>query len=317
MKIMQWCGSLAIATTLLLGAPPSARAEGDPIEAAKREFDAGKAAFERSEYESALEHFLAAQRIAPAPSLTYNIGLLYERMGRFNDAATTFEKYVEELPAASSKDERDFRDKLKARIKANRQRAQSGAQPPPPQPPPPTQPVTQPPPTTQPNPNQPPPTQPPPNMPPPNQPYYGGYPQQQPYYGYQPYTPYGNPYGGYAYAIPQKSPQEKLVEARARRGRAIALLAVGLTLNVAGFGVLGYGLSFAEPGNLGPALIDFAGISLAIVGITLWAPGAASFVRSSKDIALAQRELDKLEEQRRVPVRQPTTFLFNAPTITF
>lgn len=310
MKIMQWCGSFAIATTLLLGAPHNARAEGDPIEAAKREFDAGKAAFERSEYESALEHFLAAQRIAPAPSLTYNIGLLYERMGRFNDAATTFEKYVEELPAASSKDERDFRDKLKARIKANRQRAQSGTQPPPQ--PPPTQPTTTQPPPTQPNPNQP-----PPNMPPPNQPYYGGYPQQQPYYGYQPYTPYGNPYGGYAYAIPQKSPQEKLVEARARRGRAIALLAVGVTLNVVGFGVLGYGLSLPEPGNLGPVLIDFAGVSLAIVGLTLWAPGAASFVRSSKDIALAQKELDKLEELRRTPARQPTTFLFNSPTLTF
>lgn len=297
-----------------------AYAEGDPIEAAKREFEEAKAAFERGEYESSLEHFAAAQRIAPAPSLTYNIALVYERMGRFVDAANTFDKYLEELPAPNSKDERDFRDKLKQRSKSNRQRGQTKPTAPPQQPQPPNTNPQPPPPSTSPQqpppqypPNQPYPAQPYPAQPYPNQPY-----PNQPYgYGYTPYQPYGY---GMGYPIVQRSPAEKITEAKERRGRAIALLSIGLVLNVTGIGLLGWGLTtdqFGGPKEAANVGIDFAGISFIITGITLWAPGAASFVRSSKDIVAAQKEQQKLDEQKRNPGRTPTAYIFNAPALTF
>lgn len=290
--------------------PAQALADGDPIEVAKREFEEGKGAFERGQYEVALQHFLEAEKIAPAPSLTYNIGLVYERMGRYTEAAAAFDKYLEQLPAPTTKDERQFRDNLKQRAKAARDRAAQGA--PPPNQPPPNQPPPNQPPPNQPGVNQPPPNQPRTNQPPPNQPppyYYG----QQPYYPYQPYQPYG----AYGYPVYQKTPQQKLDDARARRGRAIALLAVGLVLNVAGIGVVAWGVStpLSSGGEIGPVnyAVDWFGGTLMVVGITLWAPGAASFVKSSKDIVEAQRELDKLKG----PGRAPTTFIFNAPAISF
>ncbi len=323
MKIMQSVLLVGVMGVVSVGGVGGrvAYAEGDPIEAAKREFEEAKAAFERGEYESSLEHFAAAQRIAPAPSLTYNIALVYERMGRFVDAANTFDKYLEELPAPSSKDERDFRDKLKQRSKSNRQRGQTkpmAQQPPPstsPQQPPPSTNPQQPPPST--NPQQPPPQYPPsqqyPAQPYPQQPY-----AQQPYnYGYQPYQPYGY---GMGYPIVQRSPAEKITEAKERRGRAIALLSIGLVLNVTGIGLLGWGLTtdqFGGPKEAANVGIDFAGISFIITGITLWAPGTASFVRSSKDIALAQREQQKLDEQKRNPGKAPTAYMINAPALSF
>jgi hypothetical protein len=252
---------------------------------------------------------LAAQKIAPAPSLTYNIGLVYERMGRLAEAATAFEKYLTELPAPSTKDERQFRDNLNQRARSARERAASGVATPP-QPPPPTQqqPPRQPPPPTvngQPNP------------PPPNQPYYYPQQQQQPYYGYQPYAPYG----GYAYPpmMFQKTPQQKLEDARARHGRAIGLLVTGTVLNAIGIGLLGWGLIGVNGDNKNVASggLDFLGGSLFLVGVTLWAPGAASFVKSSRDIAEAQKQLQQPAPTPPGPPRAPTTFLFSAPTFTF
>ena len=314
-KIMQSLLLVALAGPLMVVGSGSARADGDPIEVAKREFEEGKAAFERGEYESSVEHFVAAQRIAPAPSLTYNLGLVYERMGRFTDAANTFDKYLEELPAPSSKDERQFRDNLKQRSKSNRLRAQSKPTAPAnPVPPPPTSPPPRasspPPPTAAPNTNPPRTSASPPSAtPPPN--YYGDPPN---YYAGYPTT--NNPYG-FAYPIMQKSPQDKLSEARDRRGRAIALITIGSVLNIVGIGVLSFGLTTDRWGGhktSANVALDFAGVSFMVVGITLWAPGASSFVSSSKDMAAAQRELDK---QERGPARQPTTFLFQAPTLQF
>jgi hypothetical protein len=63
--------------------------------------------------------------------------------------------------------------------------------------------------------------------------------------------------------------------------------------------------------------ISFIGFSLLVTGITLWAPGTASFVRSSKDIVLAQKEQQKIDEQKRNPGKAPTAYMFDTPAFTF
>src|SRR4051812_33899733 len=63
-----------------------------PPPEAKKAFLDGKAAYERGEYELALQLFQRAALIAPAPSLYYNIGMAYERLQRYEDSAIAFEK---------------------------------------------------------------------------------------------------------------------------------------------------------------------------------------------------------------------------------
>jgi tetratricopeptide (TPR) repeat protein len=113
-------------------------------------------------------------------------------------------------------------------------------------------------------------------------PYY-----RQPYYQQQPY--YVPPVG--------PSREVRLQNARARHTRAIVLMAIGVPMSVAGIAVFAWAvapsvnLSYLE--EVGYA---FVGATFGVVGVTLWAPGAASFVKSSNDI----KELSKPE-----PVPQP------------
>ncbi|HZS39646.1 MAG TPA: tetratricopeptide repeat protein, partial [Polyangia bacterium] len=73
---------------------PSIAAAAPDMEAAKAHFAAGKQAFERGEYETALAEFQQANAIAPAPSLLYNMGKTYEALGRYKDAAFAFDRYL-------------------------------------------------------------------------------------------------------------------------------------------------------------------------------------------------------------------------------
>src|SRR6266498_411358 len=114
---------------LLLSAVP---AQATPIEDAKAAFAAGKEAFERGDYEAALQNFTRANQLVPAPSLQYNIGNCHERLGHYRDAAASFERYLELAGPGSTDDEKDFQDKLRARIVANKKRAEQAQPPPPP-----------------------------------------------------------------------------------------------------------------------------------------------------------------------------------------
>lgn len=112
---------------LALAQPGIARAEdtpeaGPPPEA-KKAFADGKAAFERGEYDNALQLFHRAALIAPAPSLYYNIGMAYERLARYEDSAIAFEKYLQLIEAPQTDEERTFQANLRARATANRTRA--------------------------------------------------------------------------------------------------------------------------------------------------------------------------------------------------
>jgi hypothetical protein len=256
----------------------AASAQAAPMDDAKAAFQAGKEAFERGEYENALANFLRANQLVPAPSLQYNIGNCQERLARYAEAAAAFERYLELAGPPTTDDEKDFQEKLRARIVANRNRA-SQAQPPPP-------------------------------------PVY-----QQP--TYQPPPTY------YVPPAPEPVPRDYLLRTqRARRTRAIALMATGVALNVLGIAFLIDGLT--DPHGNGTCDIftnvcssgsttsganiaeDFFGITFAVVGITLWAPGAASFVGANRQIAELMKQPATPE-----PGVQPRAFLFHSPTFRF
>ena len=81
-----------MATTLavtLAGAARAAPDEGTSAtgisaevrEQAKAEYRKGAEAFSDGRYKDAIDFFLAANKIAPLPAFSYNIGLSYEEMG--------------------------------------------------------------------------------------------------------------------------------------------------------------------------------------------------------------------------------------------
>jgi tetratricopeptide (TPR) repeat protein len=130
-------------------------------------------------------------------------------------------------------------------------------------------------------------------------------PQQNPPPAYQ------QPYYQQPYFLPPPGPSRevRLKGARARRTRAIVLMAIGVPMTVAGIGVLSWA---ATDGNLDSATAigwGFLGATLGVVGITLWAPGAASFVKSSNDI----KEWSK-PEPTPVPQPMPPTAMAMPPT---
>src|SRR5262249_10613187 len=87
-----------------------------PLDEAKAAFAQGKVAFEKGDWNTALEQFMRANQLAPAPSLSYNIGKTYEKMGRNKDAVVWFEKYLELAGPPKDDDDRKFQDELRSRI---------------------------------------------------------------------------------------------------------------------------------------------------------------------------------------------------------
>ena len=249
---------------VVLAAALSARAA--PIDDAKKAFAEGKAAFERGDYEQALVAYQRANMILPAPNLYYNIGATYERLGRYQEAALAFDKYFEMAGTPATDEDKDFQQKLHARAEADRKRQDVAPKP-----------ETAPPQTAQPQP-------PPATTAPP--PYY-----RQPYYA-QPYF------------VPPQGPsrEARLKEARGRRTRAIVLMAIGVPMSIVGISVLAWAVAPSTPLSLGEEWgYGFLGFTLGVVGVTLWAPGAASYVKSSHDI----KEWSKPEPQAPQPLPPP------------
>ena len=105
----------------------------------------------------------------------------------------------------------------------------------------------------------------------------------------------------------------QLRQAQAQHKRAVALLAVGLTLT--GLGVIITGVGAGVPH--GRSYEDknfweiFVGVSFTVVGITLWAPGASSYVRSSQRI----QEFSSPVIGPPAPLGQ--SFIFHSPVFRF
>jgi outer membrane receptor protein involved in Fe transport len=76
--------SVALALSLLLlGAP----ARGDDLaDEAQLHFELGASAYQRSEFERALEHFLISNRLVANKNVVYNIARCFEQLGRFPEA---------------------------------------------------------------------------------------------------------------------------------------------------------------------------------------------------------------------------------------
>lgn len=72
---------------------------------AELHFQLATKAYGRRDYSSALEHLLRSNRLAPNPSVVYNIARTYERLGDLNEAWRYYALYAERFPEGSRVDE--------------------------------------------------------------------------------------------------------------------------------------------------------------------------------------------------------------------
>lgn len=80
---------------------------GGPDSAANRKqaaqlFEQGLSAFQSGEFETARQRYAESYALAPHPYTLYNLALTYERLLEHETAIATFERFLAQLPAASS-----------------------------------------------------------------------------------------------------------------------------------------------------------------------------------------------------------------------
>ncbi len=93
--------------------PPAAAAPpNDSTERMKERFERGQDYYEQRKYEAAAAEFRAAYEIKPAASLLYNEAVCYEKLKRFDAAATLFKKYLNE--SANPRDRREVEQRIEA-----------------------------------------------------------------------------------------------------------------------------------------------------------------------------------------------------------
>ncbi|MFW2386791.1 MAG: tetratricopeptide repeat protein [Polyangiales bacterium] len=88
----------ACAAVLLFGLAPATLVSAQSVsddDAAREYFKAGRAAFDRADYESALTYFRHAYRTSGREALLYNIGVAADRLRRDQEALEAFERYLD------------------------------------------------------------------------------------------------------------------------------------------------------------------------------------------------------------------------------
>lgn len=109
--------ALGLCTALLSGSFPLGAQSDD--ENARRHFESGAAYLQQSDYENALREFQAAYGLSKRPPLLLNIAIVYERMGKLQEAVDTLTKYLEEDPKSPERTTLETRiANLKKRIEA-------------------------------------------------------------------------------------------------------------------------------------------------------------------------------------------------------
>ncbi len=245
-------------------APSSAPPDEAKWSAAKQAFATGKSAFDRGEFETALAEFQRADSLATAAKLSYDIGTCLERLGRYADAAINFERYLARAGVATTDDDKQFADNLRARIAADRTRAREKAAPAP-----------------------------------------STAPMPQPLY--IPYVPQGYGYYSSQAPMPEAYRRQQIKLQHARRSRAIALMVVGLTLNIGGAAVTAY--AFVHDGSTVDQVLEgLIGLSAVVTGIPLWIPGAVSFAQSNAQL----KELSKPDDST-----PKHALIFSLPVLRF
>ena len=68
------------------------------FETSHKQYDEGARAYERGAYDVALKHFQTAYDLAPSPVFWFNIGRCHERLGRWAEAASAYERYLAGQP---------------------------------------------------------------------------------------------------------------------------------------------------------------------------------------------------------------------------
>jgi tetratricopeptide (TPR) repeat protein len=98
------CAPILLA--VLLGAPAAAAQEGDAVEQARLLFEEGLAAARAQEFDRALELFGRSYALNPNPTVTYNMGLCYQKTGDAPAAVQAFTDYLEESGDGLAEDRR-------------------------------------------------------------------------------------------------------------------------------------------------------------------------------------------------------------------
>jgi tetratricopeptide (TPR) repeat protein len=96
--------SLFILLVALVAASPRvavAQALDPDEEAARRHFERGLTHYDAGEYQAALDEFDAVKRFHDSPALDYNIARCYDRLERYQEAVTYYERYVSQKPDAA------------------------------------------------------------------------------------------------------------------------------------------------------------------------------------------------------------------------
>lgn len=79
-------------------------AAGQPPQEAVDAFFRGRKLYAEGRWEEALESFLEADRLFPAPDLQYNIGLCHERLEHWDEAIQAFEIYLRTKATAADRE---------------------------------------------------------------------------------------------------------------------------------------------------------------------------------------------------------------------
>ncbi len=121
---MQKVVSVAVVLVLALAAQAAPVAKPDPTAEAKRLYAEGTAAYNLSEYATAIEKYKAAYKLVPSPYLVYNIAQSYRLSKDFEQALEFYDKFLTQLPKAPNRAEVEgFITDLKAQIAARDQAA--------------------------------------------------------------------------------------------------------------------------------------------------------------------------------------------------
>jgi tetratricopeptide (TPR) repeat protein len=96
----------------------SAQSDAD-TRTARREFEAGRAAYEEGRFEDALVHFETAYEVTDSPEILYNIATVADRLRRDELALESYERFLEERPDTPD------REHIEGRIRVLREATES------------------------------------------------------------------------------------------------------------------------------------------------------------------------------------------------
>lgn len=121
---------ISVAEMSVVHAAPAPEAETSAPEEsaqvrAREAYARGSAAYAEARFEDALAAFQEASALMASPDFLFNIGLCYEQLGRYEDAARTFESYLAANPKAADSAAIDARIE---RLRQEQERVEAAAE---------------------------------------------------------------------------------------------------------------------------------------------------------------------------------------------